>query len=298
MDDRKEKVSRIQKEDLARIIIMGIVIAAVAVFWIWDCVHTGKIVWGMGFVVLVLFVILYLNIRAMLNRKQDTDIQKELRGYDNIDDRIRLLEDYRRQGKFDDQMNTYHNLMSLCYYEKGFFDKALEENMLEREAIRKQLSGRTVLNGQPYLVNHANEATFLLAAERYDEAEKCISVVEEELLSLADKKTFGQYVETFRRNVLTPHKAKLALIRHDSYIARSYIEQLEAMDDRREEEIQLTQLLRAEYELQTGSTDSALERLEDVVQNSKAGLLQTQARKLRGTVLIEESNGTDAGTTD
>ena len=274
---------------------MGVVILAVAVFWIWDCVHTGKIVWGMGFVVLVLLVILYLNIRVMLNRKQDTDIQKELLAYDNMDDRIRLLEDYRHQGKFDDQMNTYHNLMSLCYYEKGDFAKALQENQLEREAIKRQLSGRTGLSGQPYLVNHSNEATFLLAAERFDEAEKCMALVEEELDSLADKKTFAQYVESFRRNVLMPHKAKLALIHHESYVARAFIEQLEQTTDKREDEVHLTSLLRAEYEMQTGNTDAALKKLEDTLQNCKAVLIRTQAQKLKESMLASGTNQADAG---
>lgn len=288
MEDRGEKVRRVNKEDLARIIIMGALIIAVAVFWIWDCVHTVQIVWGMGFVVLVLMVILYMNIRAMLNRKQDTDIQRELLGYEQMDDRIRLLEDYRNKGKFDDQMNTYHNLLSLCYYEKGSFEKALVENGLEREAIRRQLSGRTVLNGQPYLVNHANECTFLLASERYDEAEECISLVEEELQSLSGKKDFAQYVENFRRNVVTPHKAKLALVRHESYVARLYIEQLEGMDDRREDEVQLTNLLRAEYELQTGNDAAARERLDAVLQKCKDGPLKTQAQKLQDTVQVSD----------
>lgn len=287
MDDRGDKVKRINKEDLARIIIMAVLIVAVAVFWIWDCVHTGKIVWGMGFVVLVLLVILYLNIRAMRNRKQEADIQKELLAYDNIDDRIRLLEDYRSQGKFDDQMNTYHNLLSLCYYEKGDFDRALQENQREREAIERQLSGRTVLSGQPYLVSHANEATFLLAANRVEEAEKCIALVEKELEALAGKKSFVQYVESFRRNVLTPHKAKLALFHHEPRTAHAFIEQLEKIENKREDEVYLTKLLRSEYLLQIGEQEAAVRGLEDIVRNCKTGLVARQAQALKDS--LEES---------
>lgn len=292
MDDRGEKVRRINKEDLARIIIMAVLIIAVAVFWIWDCVHSGKVVWGMGFVVLVLLVILYLNIRAMLNRKQDSDIQKELLAYDNMDDRIRLLDDYRHQGKFDDQMNTYHNLMSLCYYEKGDFDEALQENRREQEAIERQLSGRTVLSGQPYLVSHANEATFLLAANRVEEAEKCVALVEEELEALADKKSFVQYVESFRRNVLTPHKAKLALLHHEPRTALAFIEQLEKIENKREDERYLEKLLRSEYLLQIGESRAALQGLDDIVQNCKTELLVKQARELKDS--LEKSSAPQA----
>lgn len=280
------EVKKLNREDIGRIIIMGIMIIVVIVFWIWDCVRSGRFSWGMGVVALVLCVILYMNIRMMLNRKRKFDIQKELMRYQKPSQRIKALEGYNAEGRFNSEMDTYYNLLSLCYYENGEYERALEENMRERDVIVQKLGGNTVVSGNPFLINRANEATFLMALGRYDEAEICITEVEEALEELNEKKSYKQYVEDIRRSFVVPHRAKLAIENSAPQTAKEFIAVMEENPQERTgtDEKFLIKLLKAEVLKAEGDIEKAKGLVDEVLSQCKAKPVLDRANKFAETL--------------
>lgn len=263
---------------------MVVVILAAAVFWIWDCIRTGTFSWGMGIVVLVLVGILVISIRAMLNRKSEVNIQKELMYFDKVEDRIAYLHDAKEKGFFDTTMDNYHNLLSLCYYELCDFERAIEENDLEREVIINRLGSNTVQKGNPFLVNRANEATYLMAMNRFDEAEVCINEVEEELQELSVNKMYKQYAEDFKKSFVEPHRARLLIVHNKPEEATELIAEIEVNYQAKPNEEYVVPLLKAELAELEGDTQLALEELEPVLNECKFLPLVDRAKKLKAKI--------------
>ena len=172
-------------------------------------------------------------------------------------------------------------MLSRCYYEMGDFNKALEYNHKEQEEIKRKFSQTTLVSGDPMIAPESNEVSFLMALEEYGRAKEIVNDLDVRLEKLRGSSNHKEYVEEFNTLIMLPHKAKLAIEDRDLNLAEKIISELQDNISARPSLKELIQILKAECEMQEGKRESALQRANEVLQNSSSVTLKARAEKIK-----------------
>ena len=191
---------------------------------------------------------------------------------DNPDERIKALEETLAKNKKMDMAFYYINL-SVCYYEKMDYEKALEL-VLMAEAHTKGKIHIAIPLLSPIIATdiiELNKAAYLAGLNRVDEAES--------ILDSLDKRLGNDRL----KQGIRLNRARLALLRRDTNAARRYINEVNSMPYQSKDNTAKygMLLLQAEIDVIDGDKPSATSKLDEIISGCRSPRILHRANELR-----------------
>jgi len=191
---------------------------------------------------------------------------------DDPDERIKALEEILAKNKKMDMAFYYINL-SVCYYEKMDYEKALEL-VLMAETHTKTKTHIAIPLLSPIsatAIIELNKAAYLAELNRVDEAE-----------SILDSLDNGRGNDRLKQGIRL-NRARLALLRRDTNAARQYINEVNSMSSQSKDNTAkyAMLLLQAEIDVIDGDKQSAISKLDEITSGCRSPRILHRANELR-----------------
>lgn len=277
----KPKNTSNKKKDVFEGFVMFFCPAAVLFYLL----YTYKLsVWGNYAAALYgLGVLIWLLWISVIGLAKDKRIKRALSEMKDPCERIRKMEELCAEGFFKNRV-LYLNELSAVYYDKQDFIKALE---LNREACRIQSGERDYQVNPGMTVSEMlrlNEITYLVALERFDEAESLLAPLNDDKCK-----------NPVSLNLINTARAQIAIWKGDAKVARGCLRRVaglsyKALTEERRVNISChLLLLEAECDLIERDPVSALAKLDDVLARSTWPANIKRAAELKETIRRKKS---------
>lgn len=170
------------------------------------------------------------------------------------DEKIRIIEERYEKGKHKNYPIGYFNHLSLIYYEKGDYVKALELIRRAYDLAPNKAEGKWGMI-MPTDICRSNEATYLIALGQLDLAERLLNLLE------------GKHCRNLVfRSAFAGNRARIAIGRGDAATARSYLAAGQELLYNKpcESSFYWLLLIAAECDLLEGNRQAALTKLDQI----------------------------------
>lgn len=178
-------------------------------------------------------------------------------------ERIRSLEERFRNGKFTKNEALYYSNLSVCYYDYGDCEKALNL-ALHAQSLLKEGKENAVLNN----IAEANIAAYMIELGRLAEAAEILTRLN----------NIEGMVNSVKLNVKI-NLARFALLQNDIAAASAFADEASALSGATKNNWAIS-LIQAEISFAEGDVDSAREKAKIVVNNTANKFALARANKL------------------
>jgi len=227
----------------------------------------------------IVCLLAYMFVKLFADSRRDRERLRLLSEVQDPDEKIRKLEELYNKGHSQNAYPEHLNRLSLVYYEKGDFDKALEliRNAHGLAADTKAIRiGRGMTAAEVYRMN---EITYLTALKQTDDAERLLDALNE---------------NRFNNGVLYNFKtarARIAISKGDTLAAREFLSQAKALPPKGSKQTRSNLswyllLIEVECDLLERDEQAALSKLIDITSHCTYAPTVRRAEELKNNLGI------------